>query len=121
MLTRAVLSGHREWPQTRTGISGSQVSATTAFLCSNTAIRTNRWVSTNKLVAVHSTLLLPPTEAPGSPTASARPPPRLQNTRSSTGSWCSNPDAPLQPSAEPLLGIFCATADRRVDVSAHER
>src|SRR5439155_23651401 len=75
MLIRAVLSGRREWQQTLKGISGSRASVTTAFMCSDTAIHTNRSVSTNISEAVHSTLLLPPTEAPGSQTASACPPP----------------------------------------------
>src|SRR5258707_7107852 len=90
MLTKAVLLGRKEWPQTRGGISGSLASATTAFTCSSTAILINRSVSTNNSEAAHSTSLLPPTEALGSQTASAYLQPASQNTRASTGCWSSN-------------------------------
>src|SRR5262249_52202305 len=47
MLTRAARSEQWEWRQTRTEISGSVATATTACMYSGTEIRTSRWASNN--------------------------------------------------------------------------
>src|SRR5947207_7873881 len=69
MATRAALSGQWEWPQMRTEISGSLVTAPTAFMCSGAGIRTNPSASNNMKEASRLTCGSPPTVRLGPLTA----------------------------------------------------